>query len=834
MDRPDEVAAGAERAARVVRADPTTVDNDSSRTEKPIFDHAIIGGILLRINSPPSAHLSLLPNCLQAVFNSRPLPEAFKAYNNHHFLEIFVMAPLSRLRQRFQRMAIGRTREPRPQDEASSTVTSSPQDETLSTVNSSSQDEALSTIAASPRGRILKDSELKQLWEDDEFSDPKTLREVSHLMFQRFVSGGTHADLMASYLAVQRASQRLDSIGSSETEIKFKVLLELADRVNCVYEQTASEQLIVQALVIATSVVLMAPEDDPRKRAVALDVRAATYELIYHHHSSLPDLERSVRDSKEAWNLIASSWPPDLFHIPMNVANRLESRFVQTKQNSDIDRAIDLMREANEASRALLRPELTRAGVAHNLAIKLHLRWREAEKMDRENDLAESLRWYQEAVDLTPPYHPSKYLRLLNLTKCCVEKAKRGDKWESGNDIYVAINAYEEVLRLLPPKDAIRKRIFSDIVSLNEIIWDRCPEPDRKLQGMNDAIRWQEELIVINARWVKENKTEEMEYVESIIKLHNLYGRKSIETKDEGADLRMGSLRDEIKKYITLQEVGEDEEKQDCNHTSSPVDKLEQSQPSSPRNSLISTNKLPVLENSHRHKASIQEALEDPEDPGSSARAEVQARLDKQQAELTAMVNAEDPKTIYISRGTFASEPSSAEVEIENSQSQYKTVITESISTFWHLYASTKFGKGTAQAASSHNEESLRRHMVHAMEQYAAKLDPAYNHDAQDVMVWRRNLLAAFHGWLSRFFEEGHQDTQGQWEALLIWLRESTCGPTRCGDMLGMLALTVSGLWNISRNDSMLELTVPVHQEALRWLEDDHPLPATPATSRSE
>jgi len=33
---------------------------------------------------------------------------------------------------------------------------------------------------------------------------------------------------------------------------------------------------MVRALVIATSVVLMAPEDDPRKRAVALDVRAAT------------------------------------------------------------------------------------------------------------------------------------------------------------------------------------------------------------------------------------------------------------------------------------------------------------------------------------------------------------------------------------------------------------------------------------------------------------------------------------------------------------------------------------------------------------------------------
>jgi hypothetical protein len=63
----------------------------------------------------------------------------------------------------------------------------------------------------------------------------------------------------------------------------------------------------------------------------------------------------------------------------MNLANKLESRFVQTRQRSDIDRAIDLMREANEKTRVLLKPKLTRASVAHNLAIKLYVQGREVE-----------------------------------------------------------------------------------------------------------------------------------------------------------------------------------------------------------------------------------------------------------------------------------------------------------------------------------------------------------------------------------------------------------------------------------------------------------------------
>jgi len=46
----------------------------------------------------------------------------------------------------------------------------------------------------------------------------------------------------------------------------------------------------------------------------------------------------------------------------------------------------------------------------------------------------------------------------------------------------------------------------------------------------------------------------------------------------------------------------------------------------------------------------------------------------------------------------------------------------------------------------------------------------------------------------------------------------------RYGDILGMLAMSITGLWRDYRDDSMLELMVPVHQAALHWLADGHPL----------
>jgi hypothetical protein len=103
-------------------------------------------------------------------------------------------------------------------------------------------------------------------------------------------------------------------------------------------------------------------------------------------------------------------------------------------------------------TRVLLKPELTRASVAHNLAIKLYVQGREAEQSERGNDLEESLRWFQDAVDLTPPHHPSKCLRLFNLTKCCIEKATTRDWEESGNGLDSTLTAYQELLYLLPPK----------------------------------------------------------------------------------------------------------------------------------------------------------------------------------------------------------------------------------------------------------------------------------------------------------------------------------------------------------------------------------------------
>lgn len=71
------------------------------------------------------------------------------------------------------------------------------------------------------------------------------------------------------------------------------------------------------------------------------------------------------------------------------------------------------MRKVNTASRELPElplKELTRAMVAHNLAIKLFLRWRESEHKDSETDASESFGWFQEAMNLTPYDHPSKYL----------------------------------------------------------------------------------------------------------------------------------------------------------------------------------------------------------------------------------------------------------------------------------------------------------------------------------------------------------------------------------------------------------------------------------------
>src|SRR5438034_5680920 len=105
----------------------------------------------------------------------------------------------------------------------------------------------------------------------------------------------------------------------------------------------------------------------------------------------------------------------------------------------------------------------------------------------------------------------------------------------------------------------MRRSIFPDIVFLSELIWQKCPDQARRLQVVDDAIRWQRELVAINLRRSRDNRTEETRYVESVVKLHNLLRRKTVEAQDKEVDQLAESLMDEIKKYMRLEEMEGDD-----------------------------------------------------------------------------------------------------------------------------------------------------------------------------------------------------------------------------------------------------------------------------------
>ncbi|KAJ8107234.1 hypothetical protein OPT61_g9005 [Boeremia exigua] len=197
-----------------------------------------------------------------------------------------------------------------------------------------------------------------------------------------------------------------------------------------------------EAILLGSEAVRMMPPTNPN-HILCLNNLATSLGDRYRRHGDMASLDESIQIAQDIVDATPSTQPLWATYLN-NLAAQLLRRHSITDATDDLDRAIDYLRKASNATNLAERGDDIQAMALNNLVVALGSRY---QRFGEISDLGEAISIAQKVVNETPIDNPERPKRLKNLSNCVT---KRYARTQSMADLDEAIRAAEEAAAAIP------------------------------------------------------------------------------------------------------------------------------------------------------------------------------------------------------------------------------------------------------------------------------------------------------------------------------------------------------------------------------------------------
>ena len=281
----------------------------------------------------------------------------------------------------------------------------------------------------------------------------------------------------------------MEPINESDAELHVRLLLESA----ALAEQSGEKALLESAIFRGRIILVLLPSVSPLRAFVSY-ILAKLCKKIYHQNFVITNLETAIECSQEAVDLTPAGNPdralaafnnPDRAVYLNDLSFYLSTRYARQGKPEDLAQAIKYNQEAIDLT-PIDNP--TRATRLINLSNYLSTRYESEQRLE---DLNQAIKYTQEAVDLTSTSDLERIERAHCINNLSIHLGIRYIREKKPEDLAQAIEYGQEVVGMTPaenPKRASRLNNFS----INLIT---RYESEGRLEDLAQAIKHSQEAV---------------------------------------------------------------------------------------------------------------------------------------------------------------------------------------------------------------------------------------------------------------------------------------------------------------------------------------------------